>query len=99
MGIRMRATSVLQASEMVRVEFYGLARLRAGRAELLVDATTIDSALESADAACPELRSRTDSGLSPEYRVSVGGRYFTDNPAEPLADGESLLVLGADAGG
>jgi sulfur-carrier protein len=84
---------------MVRGEFYGLARLRAGRAELLVDATTIGSALASADAACPELRSRTNTGVSPEYRVSVGGRYFTDNPAEPLADGESLLVLGADAGG
>ena len=84
---------------MVRVEFYGLARLRGGRTLLLVDATTIGAALASADAACPELRSRTDSGLSPEYRVSVGGRYFTDNLDDLLADGESILVLGADAGG
>ena len=90
---------MLQAREMVRVEFYGLARLRAGRAELLVDASTIGSALASADAACPELRSRRDDGLSPEYRISVGGRSFTDNPAGPLADGDSILVLGADAGG
>jgi sulfur-carrier protein len=95
----MRATRVLQASEMVRVEFYGLARLRAGRANLLVDATTIGSALASADAACHGLRARRDTGLSPEYRVSVGGRYFTDNLDDLLADGESLLVLGADAGG
>jgi molybdopterin converting factor small subunit len=84
---------------MVRVEFYGLARLRAGRTELLVEAATIDTALAAADAACPPLRSRRDNGMSPEYRISVGGRYFTDNPSEPLADGESLLVLGADAGG
>jgi molybdopterin converting factor small subunit len=84
---------------MVRVEFYGLARLRAGRAELIVDAATIGAALAAADAACPELQSRREIGLSPEYRVSVGGRYFTDNPGELLADGESLLVLGADAGG
>jgi hypothetical protein len=45
------------------------------------------------------LRLRGDSGLSPEYRLSVGGRYFTDNFDEVLADGEALLVLGADAGG
>jgi len=37
--------------------------------------------------------------LSTEYRLSVGGRYFTDNLGETLGDGDSLLVLGADAGG
>ena len=84
---------------MIRVEFYGLARLRAGRTDLLVDAATIDSALAAADIACPDLRSRSGTGLAREYRVSVGGRYFTDNPAELLTDGESLLVLGADSGG
>lgn len=84
---------------MVRVEFYGLARLRAGRAELLVDGRSIGEVLAAADEACPALGSRRDHGLSPEYRVSVGGRYFTDNLGESLADGDSLLVLGADAGG
>jgi molybdopterin converting factor small subunit len=84
---------------MVRVEFYGLARLRAGRAELFVDGKSIGEALAAADEACPGLGSRRDRELSPEYRVSVGGRYFTDNQCELLADGESLLVLGADAGG
>ena len=84
---------------MVRVEFYGLARLRAGRAELAVEASTIGEALAAADAACPELRSRSDTGVSPQYRVSVGGRHFTENPDEPLAGGEALVVLGADAGG
>jgi molybdopterin converting factor small subunit len=84
---------------MIRVEFYGLARLRAGRAELLVNARTIGAALTGADAACPHLRSRRDTGLAPEYRVSVGGRYFTDRLEEPLAEGDSVLVLGADPGG
>jgi len=83
----------------VRVEFYGLARLRAGRAELPVEAATVGSALAAADAACPELRVMRDTGLSPEYVVSLGGTRFTTDPAEPLADGVSLLVLGADAGG
>lgn len=84
---------------MIRVEFYGLARLRAGRADLVVNAGTIGAALAAADAACPDLRSRCDTGLSPEYRLSVGGRYFTDDLGERLTEGESLLVLGADAGG
>jgi hypothetical protein len=84
---------------MVRLEFYGLARFRAGRAELAVDAPTIRAALAAADAACPVLRVRGDSGLSSEYRLSVGGRYFTENLDEVLHDGEALLVLGADAGG
>jgi hypothetical protein len=81
------------------VEFFGLARLRAGRGDLLVDASTIRDALAAADATCPELRALPDQGLSREYRVSVGGKYFTDNLNEPIADGEALLVLGADAGG
>jgi molybdopterin converting factor small subunit len=83
----------------VVLEFYGLARLRAGRAELRVEAATVGAALAAADAACPSLRSWNDSGLSPEYRVSLGGKYFTENLSEPLAEGESLLLLGADAGG
>jgi molybdopterin converting factor small subunit len=83
----------------VVVEFYGLARLRAGRAELRVEAATVGAALAAADAACPALRSRSDTGLSPEYRASVGGKHFTENSAEPLADGDALLLLGADAGG
>jgi molybdopterin converting factor small subunit len=90
---------MLRVSETIRVEFYGLARLRAGCAELIVTAATVGEALAAADAACPALRSRRDAGLSPEYRVSIGGRAFTDNPAETLGPGDSLLVLGADAGG
>ena len=70
-----------------------------GGTELLVDAATIGAALALADAACSKLLSQCEAGLSPEYRVSVGGRHFTDNPAESLSDGETLLVLGADAGG
>ena len=83
----------------VRVEFFGLARLRAGRAELVAEAATVGEALAAADAACPGLRVVRGAGLSPEYLVSVGGKRFTADPAEPLTGGEQLLVLGADAGG
>jgi molybdopterin converting factor small subunit len=83
----------------VVVEFYGLARLRAGRAELRVEVATVGAALSAADALCPALRSRSDNGLSPEYRVSIGGKHFTDNLSESLAEGDALILLGADAGG
>lgn len=83
----------------VRVEFYGLARLRAGVAELAVEAATIRAALEAASAACPGLRVLTDSGVSPEFLVSLNGVRFAPELDAPLGDGESLLILGADAGG
>lgn len=83
----------------VRVEFYGLARLRAGVAELAVEAGTVREALAAAQAACPGLRVLRDNRVSPEYLVSVGGTRFTADPDEPLADSDTVLVLGADAGG
>jgi len=83
----------------VAVEFYGLARLRTGRTVLRCTATTIGEALAAADVACPMLHARSDNSLSPEYRVSVGGKRFTEDLAEPLVEGDSLLLFGADAGG
>jgi molybdopterin converting factor small subunit len=83
----------------VRVEFYGLARLRAGRAELTAEAGTVREAIAAAEAACPGLRVLRDNRVSPEYLVSLGGARFTADPDESLADGEAVLVFGADAGG
>ena len=80
---------------MVRLEFYGLARFRAGRAELMVDAPTVAAALAAADAACPVLRLRGDSGLSSEYRLSVGGRYFTENLDQDFANQNRVFKLGS----
>jgi molybdopterin converting factor small subunit len=83
----------------VRVEFYGLARLRAGRAELAAEAGTVREALAAAQAACPGLHALRDNRVSPEFLVSLGGTRFTTNLDEPLADGAAVLILGADAGG
>jgi molybdopterin converting factor small subunit len=83
----------------VRVEFYGLARLRAGVAELAVDAETVKAALTAASAACPGLRVMNGTGVSPEFLVSLNGVKFVPELDEPLSGGESLLILGADAGG
>jgi len=84
---------------MVVVEFYGLARLRAGRTVLRCTATTIGDALAAADAVCPDLHAHNHQTLSPEYRVSVGGKRFAEDLSEPLVEGDSLLLFGADAGG
>ena len=83
----------------VKVEFYGLARLRTGRAELWVEANTLGSALAAADAACPDLRAVRDGALSPEYLVSLGGTRFTRDLSDQLPAGGCVLLLGADASG
>ena len=57
------------------------------------------AALRAAETACPGLRVLRDNRLSPEFLVSLGGTRFTTDPDEPLADGSSLLVMGADVGG
>jgi molybdopterin converting factor small subunit len=62
-------------------------------------AETVGVALTAADAACPELRVLTGGRVSPHYLVSVGGRRFTAELGEVLADGDDVLVFGADAGG
>ncbi|HJZ56787.1 MAG TPA: hypothetical protein VKE74_17600 [Gemmataceae bacterium] len=81
----------------ISVEFYGLARLRAGVAELAVEAGTVRAALEAVQAAYPQLRVLSDTGLSPEFLLSLGGERFTTDLNEPLCG--PLLILGADAGG
>ena len=83
----------------IRVEFYGLARLRAGVTELAVEAATIRAALTAASAACPGLRVLGGDRVSPEFLISLNGVRFAPALDEPLGDGESLLILGADAGG
>jgi hypothetical protein len=85
----------------VTVEFYGVPRQRAGRAELVVDADTAAAALARVAAACPDLGTLvTPTGrLAPLYLLSVDGERFVADLAEPLPAGTRLLLLSADAGG
>ena len=82
----------------VRVEFYGLARLRAGIAETGVVAATVGEALEAV-AKATGLRAIAGDSVAREFLVSLGGTRFTTDLGQPLADGDCLLILGADAGG
>lgn len=82
----------------VRVEFYGVARFRAGCAEVLVAAATLGEALAAVDELCPQLGAVHDGKLAASYLVSLGGVRFTTDLSEPVA-GTGVILFGADAGG
>lgn len=85
----------------VIVEFYGIPRQRAGRAELTVPAGTLGEVLAAVERACPSLRGlvQSDGRLTPHYLVSLEGRQFVRNLHIPLAPGAKVLLLSADVGG
>ena len=86
---------------MIRVELFGVARARAGTACVEVEARTLGEALAALARACPGLEPEVVRGgvLTEHYVASRDGREFLADPAAPLAAGESLLILGAQAGG
>ncbi len=86
---------------MVTVEFYGVPRQRAGRAELAVAARTVAELLEAVERACPGLAGlrRTDGRLAAHYLLSVEGRQFVTDDSLGLRPGDRVLLLSADAGG
>ena len=85
----------------VRVEFYGLARQRAGTASIDVDATTVGSALRRAAEQVPSFAAACIEGgrLAAGYLANVNGRAFTSDALFPVSDGDVVLILSADAGG
>ncbi len=85
----------------VTVEFYGVPRLRAGRAELAVAAGTVAEVLAAVEQSCPGLVGLVGPGgrVDPHYLLSLDGRRFVTDWQESLEAGERLLLLSADAGG
>jgi molybdopterin converting factor small subunit len=85
----------------VTVEFFGIPRQRAGRAELSLEAATVGELLAKVEQACPGLAGlmKGDGRLSPHYLLSLGGERFVTTIQEPLTTGDRLLLLSADAGG
>lgn len=85
----------------VRVEFYGIARQRAGIDSIDIEANTLGEAIDRIRAHLPQLAETCfeDRGLRAGFLANVDGRKFTTNAEEPLASGQSLLILPADAGG
>jgi molybdopterin converting factor small subunit len=85
----------------VTVEFFGVPRLRAGRTELAVSAGSAADVLAAVEHACPALAGLVRPGgtLAPHYLLSLNGRRFLADLAEPLPPGARVLLLSADAGG
>jgi molybdopterin converting factor small subunit len=85
----------------VIVEFYGIPRHRAGRAELAVAAGTVAHVLAAVERSCPALRGlcQADGRLAPQFLLSVDGQKFVGDPATRLRPGDRILLLSADAGG
>jgi molybdopterin converting factor small subunit len=90
----------------IRIEFFGIARQRAGLKRLELDSdkpqATLHDVLRLLGQAAPQLR---DSGLlangelHPTLSANVGGERFVRDPATIIRDGQSLLIMSADAGG
>lgn len=91
----------MSRDESVIVEFFGVPRLRAERAELAVPAGTAAEVLAAVEQACPGLAGlrRPDGRVAPHYLLSLDGREFLTDPSHPLVPGTRLLLLSADLGG
>ncbi len=85
----------------IRVEFYGIARQRAGREFAEVQAQSLASALEQLAQRFPEFaRTCVANGkLANGITANVNGDVFVSNGDCPLNEGDTLLILSADAGG
>jgi len=84
----------------MHVEFLGVPRERAGVAELEVHADTLGQLLATLAARIPSLRELIlIDRLHPACVANLNGDEFVSDPATPLADDDSVLILSADAGG
>jgi molybdopterin converting factor small subunit len=85
----------------VTVELLGLARHRAGQADVVVRGRTVADVVRAVQAACPtlgELLDR-DGRLSRRYLFSIDGEAFLADAGMVLPADCRFLILGADAGG
>jgi len=89
----------------ITVEFYGIARQRAGTAHATVEVdanrTRLGDVLMALAARFPELSATCFDGdrLRAGYIANIDGKRFLTDSEAPVCSGESLLILSADAGG
>ncbi len=85
---------------IVRVEFLGISRERAGTPELEVEADTLGQLLAVLERRFPSFDGVVNGGrLSSAFRANLNGDRFVSDPLTRLSAGDSLLILSADAGG
>jgi molybdopterin converting factor small subunit len=84
----------------MHVEFLGVPRQRAGVADLEVQADTLGQLLLMLAARVPSFGELIVSDrLHPACVANLNGDRFISDPATPLGEHDSLLILSADAGG
>ena len=88
----------------IHVEFYGVARQRAGTATVVLPvegSVVLGHLLAQLAAKFPHWATECLEGdrLRPSYIANVDGRRFVRDPQEALDDETSLLIMSADAGG
>jgi sulfur-carrier protein len=86
---------------VITIELFGVPRFRARLESLTVEAVSLGEALSALGARCPALDGSVVNGgrLLPHYLVALNGTAFTADPATPLAPGDVLVLLSAEAGG
>jgi molybdopterin converting factor small subunit len=84
----------------MHVEFFGVPRERAGIASLDVEAGTLGQLWTTLAAQIPSLGNLIGADrLTPSVVANLNGDRFVSDPATPLSENDSVLILSADAGG
>jgi molybdopterin converting factor small subunit len=86
--------------QTMHVEFLGVPRERAGVTGLDVHAETLGQLLTTLASRLPSLAELIISDrLHPACVANLNGDEFVSDPATPLAEHDSVLILSADVGG
>ena len=84
----------------MRVELLGIARERAGVAELELEANTLGQLVTILTGRFPALEDMmSPTGFAPSVVANINGDRFVSDPGTLLAEDDCVLILSADAGG
>lgn len=86
---------------MITVELYGIPRVRAGVPAVAVMGQRLGEVLIAIAERFPSLGDTCLTGdrLRPGYVANLNGQRFVTDPSTPLAAGDCVLIMSADAGG
>jgi molybdopterin converting factor small subunit len=91
----------MSVTASVTVEFFGIARARAGVPSTVAYGNTLGELLLELSHRYPELAASCLDGrqFRPGYAANLGGNRFVTDPSTQLAAGDTVLLLSLDAGG
>jgi molybdopterin converting factor small subunit len=87
-------------TNIMRVEFLGIPRERAGVSEVELEAETLGQLLAVLERTFPSFGGLVDAGrLCASLRANLNGDRFVSDPLTRFSAGDCVLILSADAGG